>query len=118
MVVAFPSLLRLLARRARAGTLRFHDLRLDPATRAVYRRRRRIELTPTEFSLLELLLRNEPRVLTRTEIFRSVWGFDFGVMSNSLTVTVANLRRKLEAGGERRLVQTVRGVGYVLRTHA
>ena len=95
--------------------LRFGDLRLDPTTRRVLRARRAIELTPIEFSLLELLLRNPRCVLTRSVIFRQVWGFDFGVMSNSLNVYVGNLRRKTEAAGEPRLIYTVRGVGYVLR---
>ena len=88
---------------------------LDPTTRRVRRARRAIELTPIEFSLLELLLRNPRCVLTRSVIFRQVWGFDFGVMSNSLNVYVGNLRRKTEAAGEPRLIYTVRGVGYVLR---
>ena len=95
--------------------LRFGDLQLDPATRVVRRARRPIELTPIEFRLLELLLQNPGRVLTRSLIFSQVWGFDFGVMSNSLTVYVGSLRRKTEAAGEPRLIYTVRGVGYVLR---
>ena len=76
---------------------------------------RSIELTPIEFRLLELFLHNPSRVLTRSDIFTSVWGFDFGVMSNSLNVYVGSLRRKTEAAGESRLIHTVRGVGYVLR---
>jgi two-component system response regulator MprA len=95
--------------------LRFGDLALDPWTREVWRARRAIELTPLEFVLLELFLRNPRRVLTRAFIFTHVWGFDFGVMSNSLNVHVGNLRRKIEAAGEPRLIHTVRGVGYVLR---
>jgi len=101
--------------RARSPGFRFRDLRLDPITREVCRGSRQIELTPIEFSLLELLLRNPRCVLTRSVIFRQVWGFDFGVMSNSLNVYVGNLRRKTEAAGEPRLIHTVRGVGYVLR---
>ena len=97
------------------GLLRYADLTLDLATRGVTRGERPIELTPMEFSLLELLLRNPGRVLHRTEIFRRVWGFDFGPASNSLNVYVGYLRRKTEAGGEPRLIHTVRGVGYVLR---
>jgi len=93
----------------------FSDLTLDPRTRAVARGGRPIDLTPTEFSLLELLLRNPGRVIHRTEIFRHVWGFDFGPSSNSLNVYVGYLRRKIEAAGEPRLIHTVRGVGYVLR---
>jgi two-component system response regulator MprA len=100
---------------AGGGALRFGDLSLDPVTREVRRGRRSIVLTPTEFKLLELFLRNPRRVLTRSVIFSQVWGFDFGVMSNSLTVYVGILRRKTEAAGEPRLIHTVRGVGYVLR---
>jgi two-component system, OmpR family, response regulator MprA len=100
---------------ARANVLRFDDLMLDPDSREVRRGRRTIELTPIEFSLLELFLQNPRSVLTRSSIFAEVWGFDFGVMSNSLNVYVGNVRRKLEAAGEPRLIHTVRGVGYVLR---
>ncbi|HEX3424547.1 MAG TPA: response regulator transcription factor [Acidimicrobiales bacterium] len=95
--------------------LRFGDLSLDPATREVTRGDRRIELTRTEFLLLELLLRNARQVLPREVIFDRVWGYDFGANSNSLEVYIGYLRRKTEAGGEARLVHTVRGVGYVLR---
>jgi two-component system response regulator MprA len=102
-------------RRASVSVLRFGDLRLDPETREVRRGRRRIELTPLEFNLLHLFLCNPRRVLTRSLIFSEVWGFDFGAMSNSLNVYVGTLRRKTEAGGEPRLIHTVRGVGYVLR---
>jgi two-component system response regulator MprA len=72
-------------------------------------------LTRTEYRLLELFLDHPRQVLTRTQIFERVWGYDFGVSSNSLEVYVGYLRRKTEAAGETRLVQTVRGVGYVLR---
>ncbi len=95
--------------------LRFADLSLDPATREVSRGERRIELTRTEFLLLELLLRNARQVLPREVIFDRVWGYDFGANSNSLEVYIGYLRRKTEAEGEARLVHTVRGVGYVLR---
>jgi two-component system response regulator MprA len=95
--------------------LRFADLELDPGTREVRRGRRPIELTRTEFSLLELLMVNPRQVLTRSVIFERVWGYDFGPGSNSLDVYVGYLRRKLEEGGEQRLIQTVRGVGYALR---
>ncbi|MDQ1359463.1 MAG: two-component system, OmpR family, response regulator MprA [Acidimicrobiaceae bacterium] len=95
--------------------LRFADLSLDPATREVTRADRRIELTRTEFLLLELLLRNARQVLPREVIFDRVWGYDFGANSNSLEVYIGYLRRKTEADGETRLVHTVRGVGYVLR---
>jgi two-component system response regulator MprA len=95
--------------------LRFADLELDPVTRDVRRGGRVIELTRTEFLLLELFLLNPRRVLTREVIFDRVWGYDFGPSSNALEVYVGYLRRKTEAQGEPRLIQTVRGVGYVLR---
>jgi two-component system, OmpR family, response regulator MprA len=95
--------------------IRFADLELDPATREVTRGGRPIELTRTEFTLLELFIRNPRQVLTRTIIFERVWGYDFGYASNSLDVYIGYLRRKTEAEGEPRLIQTVRGVGYALR---
>jgi two-component system response regulator MprA len=95
--------------------LRHADVELDPNGHTVRRGRRAVELTRTEFLLLELFLRHPRQVLTRSQIFERVWGYDFGPASNSLEVYVGYLRRKLEAGGERRLLQTVRGVGYVLR---
>jgi len=95
--------------------LRFGDLELDPGTREVRRGDRLIELTRTEFSLLELFLRNPRQVLTRSVIFERVWGYDFGFGSNSLDVYIGYLRRKTEAAGEPRLIHTVRGVGYALR---
>jgi two-component system response regulator MprA len=96
-------------------TLRFSDLELDPHACEVHRAGRPIELTRTEFLLLELFLHNPRRVLTREVIFDRVWGYDFGPASNSLEVYVGYLRRKTEAGGEARLLHTVRGVGYVLK---
>ena len=95
--------------------LRFADLELDPGTREVRRAGEPIELTRTEFSLLELFLLNPRQVLTRSIIFERVWGYDFGYASNSLDVYIGYLRRKTEAGGKPRLIQTVRGVGYALR---
>ena len=95
--------------------LRFADLELDPGTREVRRGDRHIELTRTEFSLLELFLQNPRQVLTRSVIFERVWGYDFGFGSNSLDVYIGYLRRKTEAAGEPRLIHTVRGVGYALR---
>jgi two-component system response regulator MprA len=97
------------------GVLRFGDLELDPGTREVRRHGAPIELTRTEFSLLELFMRNPRQVLTRSIIFERVWGYDFGFASNSLDVYIGYLRRKTEAGGKPRLIQTVRGVGYALR---
>jgi two-component system, OmpR family, response regulator MprA len=95
--------------------LRFADLELDPGTREVRRGDRPMELTRTEFSLLELFLGNPRQVLTRSVIFERVWGYDFGFGSNSLDVYIGYLRRKTEAAGEPRLIHTVRGVGYALR---
>jgi two-component system, OmpR family, response regulator MprA len=95
--------------------LRFADLELDPGTREVRRGGEPIELTRTEFALLELFLTNPRQVLTRSIIFERVWGYDFGFASNSLDVYIGYLRRKTEAGGKHRLIQTVRGVGYALR---
>jgi two-component system response regulator MprA len=95
--------------------LRFADLELDPATREVRRDGDSIELTRTEFALLELFMLNPRQVLTRSIIFERVWGYDFGFGSNSLDVYIGYLRRKTEAGGKPRLIHTVRGVGYALR---
>jgi two-component system response regulator MprA len=113
----FARIRALLRRAAPAGDgpLRFADLELDPATHQARRGERELELTLTEFSLLELFLRNPRQVLTRSLVYERVWGWDFGPSSNSLDVYVGYLRRKLEAGGEPRVLQTVRGVGYVLR---
>jgi two-component system, OmpR family, response regulator MprA len=110
--------LRALLRRAGPGStevLRFADIELDPGTREVRRDGEPIELTRTEFSLLELFMLNPRQVLTRSIIFERVWGYDFGFASNSLDVYIGYLRRKTEAGGRPRLIQTVRGVGYALR---
>jgi two-component system response regulator MprA len=109
---------RALLRRGVAGSdgvLRFADLDLDPATREVHRGEESIELTRTEFALMELFLRNPRQVLTRSVIFERVWGYDFGPGSNSLDVYIGYLRRKTEINGLPRLIQTVRGVGYALR---
>ncbi|WP_411071154.1 response regulator transcription factor [Streptomyces sp. cmx-4-25] len=95
--------------------LSFEDLRMNPATREVTRGGRTVELTRTEFTLLEMFLAHPRQVLTREQILKAVWGFDFEPSSNSLDVYVMYLRRKTEAGGEPRLVHTVRGVGYALR---
>jgi two-component system response regulator MprA len=111
--------LRALLRRTGGGSgelLRFADLELDPGTREVKRAGEAIELTRTEFSLLELFMLNPRQVLTRSMIFERVWGYDFGFSSNSLDVYIGYLRRKTEAGGRPRLIQTVRGVGYALRS--
>jgi two-component system, OmpR family, response regulator MprA len=109
---------RALLRRATPGpdeVLRFADVELIPSRREVIRGGEPIELTRTEFNLLELFLRNPRQVLTRSVIFERVWGYDFGFASNSLDVYIGYLRRKTEAGGKPRLIHTVRGVGYALR---
>jgi two-component system, OmpR family, response regulator MprA len=108
---------RALLRRTGAGNdaIQFSDVTLDPATREVHRGTRRLQLTRTEFNLLELFLRNPLQVLARSQIYERVWGYDFGASSNALWVYIGYLRRKLEEGGEPRLLHTVRGVGYALR---
>ncbi|MEK2476456.1 MULTISPECIES: response regulator transcription factor [Streptomyces] len=103
------------ARPDESELLGFADLRMNLATREVTRGNRPVELTRTEFTLLEMFLGHPRQVLTREQILKAVWGFDFEPTSNSLDVYVMYLRRKTEAGGEPRLVHTVRGVGYVLR---
>jgi two-component system, OmpR family, response regulator MprA len=112
--------LRALLRRASDGAaqgevLRYADLVLDPIAHEVRRGDRLIDLSRTEFSLLELFLRHPRQVLTRSQIFENVWGYDFGPTSNALGVYMGYLRRKTEDGGESRLLHTVRGVGYILR---
>ena len=116
--------LRALLRRVQPGgedtdglddeVLTFSDLSLNLATREVRRGPRGIELTRTEFTLLEMFLRRPRRVLDRSFILEDVWGYDFPTTANSLEVYVGYLRRKTEAEGEPRLIHTVRGVGYVL----
>lgn len=98
-----------------SAVMTFGDLTLDPVTREVHRGKRAISLTRTEFALLEMLIANPRRVLTRSRILEEVWGFDFPTSGNALEVYVGYLRRKTEAEGEPRLIHTVRGVGYVLR---
>lgn len=115
--------IRALLRRTRAASedssidesLSFADLTIDPATRMVQRGERAINLTRTEFELLWVLMQRPRRVLSRELILDEVWGYDFPTSANSLEVYVGYLRRKTEAEGERRLIHTVRGVGYVLR---
>ncbi|WP_343948074.1 response regulator transcription factor [Nonomuraea longicatena] len=97
------------------GALAYADLRMDPATREVTRGGRTLDLTRTEYLLLELFLNHPRQVLTRDQILGEVWGFDVEPASNSLDVYIMYLRRKTESAGEPRAIQTVRGVGYVLR---
>jgi len=98
-----------------AEVLHLADLELHPASRTVKRGQRTIDLTKTEFDLLELLLANTNIVIPRDLIYDRIWGYDFETSSNSLDVYIGYLRRKTEAGGEPRLIQTVRGIGYVAR---
>jgi two-component system response regulator MprA len=105
----------LLRRVGAAEQLAFSDLALDVGTREVSRGTRSLELTRTEFNLLELFLRNPRQVLRRSLIYERVWGYDFGADSHTLDVYIGYLRRKLEADGEPRLIHTVRGIGYALR---
>ncbi len=113
--------LRALLRRAQppdgtdAGELHLADLRLDPAARRAWRGERELELSKTEFDLLELLVRNQGVVLDHSTIYDRIWHFDFGPDSKNLAVYIGYLRRKTEADGEPRLIQTVRGVGYSAR---
>jgi two-component system response regulator MprA len=111
--------LRALLRRAGDGAggekLIYSDLVLDPVAHEVRRGERIVELSRTEFLLLELFMRHPRQVLSRSQIFEQVWGYDFGPTSNALGVYMGYLRRKTEAEGEPRLLHTVRGVGYILR---
>jgi two-component system, OmpR family, response regulator MprA len=109
--------LRALLRRvpAAGGPLSYADVTVDPLGHRAWRDEERLDLTRTEFALLELFVRSAERVLTRSEILVAVWGYDFGPTSNSLEVYVGYLRRKLEERGLARVIHTVRGVGYVFR---
>jgi two-component system response regulator MprA len=98
-----------------APALAFEDLVLDAIAHEVHRGPRRLELTRTEFALLELFMRHPRQVLSRSTIFEHVWGYDFGAASNTLGVYMGYLRRKTEEGDASRLLHTVRGVGYILR---
>ncbi|KAM3090575.1 response regulator transcription factor [Phormidesmis sp. 146-35] len=98
-------------------TLEFEDMSLNPLTREVYRGSQLIELTTKEFDLLELMMRHPRQVLTRDQILEKVWGYDFMGESNIIEVYIRALRLKLEANHPKRLVHTVRGVGYVVREH-
>ncbi|ATL31450.1 response regulator transcription factor [Streptomyces formicae] len=101
---------------ADAGTLAVGDLALDPESRQAFRGQRQLDLTKTEFDVLELLLRHPGTVLTRSQMYERIWGFDFDTTSRSLDVYIGYLRQKTEQGGEPRLIHTVRSVGYTVRT--
>jgi two-component system response regulator MprA len=115
LVARLQALLRRSAAAREEKPLSVADLHLDPVTRITRRGERRFDLTPTEFDLLRYLMLNPRHVLSRTRILERVWGYDFGGDDNVLEVYVGYLRKKTEAEGEPRLIQTVRGVGYVLR---
>jgi two-component system response regulator MprA len=115
LVELLARLRALLRRSSPGGRLRYADLELDSAQRLARRGDRSIELTRIEFALLELLISRPRHVLTRSTILNEVWGYDIQYASNSLEVFVGSLRRKTEAAGEPRLIQTVRGIGYALR---
>ena len=100
---------------ARDGLLRFEDLQMDLMTRQVQRAGRELKLLPTEFKLLELLMKHPAQVLTRTMIFEAVWGYHFDPGTNLIDVHMGRLRRKVDPSGERALIQTIRGAGYALR---
>ncbi len=115
LLARIRALLRRVAPSEANTPLQFADLELDPATRRARRGEREIELTAKEYDVLELFMRHPRQVLTRDIIYDRIWGYDFGGESNIIEVYVRYLRAKLEAGGEPRLIHTVRGVGYVLR---
>lgn len=102
----------------RSATLQIADLTVDPVTHQATRGERHLELTPREFAVLDYLLRNAGRVMTRTLIAEHVWDYHFDSDTNLIDVYVKRLREKLEAGGEKRLLHTVRGIGYVMREDA
>jgi len=114
--------LRALLRRAKPDTaeqsgepLQISDLRIDPTSRRVWRGQREVELSKTEFDLLELLVRNQGIVLEHSTIYDRIWGYDFGPDSKNLAVYISYLRRKLEGQGDSKVIHTVRGVGYTVR---
>jgi two-component system response regulator MprA len=115
LVARVRALLRRTGGGAGSERMAFADLELNLLTRDARRGEREIELSPIEFELLEFFLRHPRQVLARGLIYERVWGYDGSLSSNSLDVFVGHLRRKLEAGGERRLIHTVRGVGFTLR---
>lgn len=115
LIARVHALLRRSQAASKRESLTFAGLHLDPGTREARRGERTFELTPTEFDLLHYLLRHPRQVLQREQILSNVWGYDFEGDDNVLEVYVSYVRKKTEAGGEPRLIQTVRGVGYVLR---
>lgn len=118
LLARLHALLRRPAVVARDETLVYADLSLNPLTRETRRQERLFDLTSKEYDLLQFLMRHPRQVLTREQILQEVWGYDFGGDDNVLEVYIGYLRKKTEAGGEPRLIHTVRGVGYVLREEA
>ncbi len=115
LLARLRALLRRTMPAAGERVLRFGDLALDPRSLEVWRGERRIELRRMELLLLELFMLNPRQVLSRTTIYERVWGYDFGPSSNSLDVQLGQLRQRLEAAGEPRLIHTIRGMGFILR---
>jgi two-component system response regulator MprA len=115
LVARVHAMLRRIETRPENKAVAYADLTLDPATRQVMRGGLPLSLTVTEFNLLHLFLRHPRQVLERRQILNEVWGYDFGGDDNVLEIYVGYLRKKLESDGRPRLIQTVRGVGYVLR---
>ncbi|WP_423225794.1 response regulator transcription factor [Candidatus Amarolinea aalborgensis] len=118
LLARLHALLRRPAVVARDEVLAYADLSLNPLTRETRRQERLFDLTSKEYDLLQFLMRHPRQVLTREQILQEVWGYDFGGDDNVLEVYIGYLRKKTEAGGEPRLIHTVRGVGYVLREEA
>ncbi len=116
LVARVHALLRRIDSKSAKEPLEFSCVKLDPVMREVKVEERILDLTKTEFELLEFFMRHPRQVLERTQILNNVWGYDFGGDDNVLEVYVGYLRKKLEAGGHARLIQTVRGIGYMLRT--
>ena len=115
LVARVHALLRRVEKKSENKKLTYADISLDPGTREVKRGERSISLTVTEFNLLQLLIQHPRQVLVRNQILNDVWGYDFGGDNNVLEIYIGYLRKKLETNNEPRLIQTVRGVGYVLR---
>jgi two-component system response regulator MprA len=115
LVARVHAMLRRVEAKPENQKVAYADLSLDPSTREVWRGDLPLSLTVTEFNLLHLLLRHPRQVLERRQILDDVWGYDFGGNDNVLEIYIGYLRKKLEAGGEPRLIHTVRGIGYVLR---
>jgi two-component system response regulator MprA len=115
LVARVHALLRRVENKSAQIKLTYADISLDPFTREVLRGERSINLTVTEFNLLQILMRHPRQVLERNQILNEVWGYDFGGDDNVLEIYIGYLRKKLESEGDSRLIQTVRGIGYVLR---